>query len=124
MSSLTRVYIHLTFHTRDNRPWMTIERESEVLIVLAATLQRTGSKLIQGGAADNHLHLLVDLSPSHSIEETVRRIKGASSHWLHRRWPELSEAGWQHGYAAHSVDYRNLDHVIAYIRDQRRHHAG
>lgn len=85
MSSLIQVYLHVTFHTRDNLPWVTREREPEILAFLASSLLQAGSKLIQAGAADNHVHLRFGLSASHSIEETIRRVKGASSHWLHRR---------------------------------------
>ena len=123
MSGLIRVVLHINFHTRDDLPWITLEREAELVPFVAKLLQGVDCKLIQGGAASNHIHLLLEMSPALSIQELVRRIKGASSHWIHRRWPELKEEGWQNGYAVHSVHPDGWDTVARYIQRQREHHG-
>jgi REP element-mobilizing transposase RayT len=122
MSSLLQVYLHITFHTKDNASWLSLEREEEILDFMGGAFLKMGCRLIQGGGYDNHIHLLVKMSPKCGIEEVVRRIKGSSSYWIRRRWPELSAAGWQHGYAAFSINYSNMDPIIHYIKEQRTHH--
>ena len=124
MSSNLRVFIHFCFHTRNNDPWVSEDREGELISLIGRILLDNDAKLIRGGCCDNHIHLLVKIPARMSVEELVRRIKGASIHWVHRRWPELADAGWQHGYAGFSVDYRNLRPVYDYIKNQRQHHSG
>lgn len=123
MSSLVKIFVHVTFHTKLDEPWLTAEVEAELLPWIGQILLNMDAKLVEGGCFDNHVHLLLELPPKSCIEDVVRRAKGSSSHWLRRRWPELKTAGWQQGFAAFSVDYRNPQPVIDYIRNQRSHHA-
>ena len=123
MSGLVQVFLHINFHTRENEPWITQARESELLPFWGKLLLELDCKLIQGGAAPDHAHLLIQISHEFSIQELIRRLKGASSHWIHRRWPELKDSGWQIGYAAFSVDPKALKRVARYIQGQREHHG-
>jgi putative transposase len=122
VSSYSRIFLHICFHSRNNETWLSKERETELIPFIAKVLIGIGAKLVIGACSDNHVHLLVKSPPRMSVEELVRRMKGASVHWVHRRWPELTNAGWQHGYSAFSVDYRKLRPVYEYLKNQRLHH--
>ncbi len=56
------------------------------------------------------------------IATLVKHLKGASSKWINneRKVPEGFE--WSRGYGAFSVDPRNVDLIITYIKNQKQHH--
>ena len=78
---------------------------------------------IINGIAD-HVHFLFLLSPKKAIAETIKQVKGATSHWVNEQEPVVEKFYWQQtGYAAYSVNESQLDKVFQYIKNQRQHHA-
>jgi len=75
-----------------------------------------------GGWVD-HVHLLVDLRPTHSIPEVVREVKKASTEWI-RTHHGLPNFHWQEGYGAFTVGWRERDGLERYIATQEEHHSG
>jgi len=65
---------------------------------------------------DDHVHILVQLSPTISLSQAILLIKAYSSKWLGRGF------AWQKGYGAFSVSASNVATVAKYIRNQERHH--
>ncbi|MGC4014307.1 MAG: transposase [Luteolibacter sp.] len=49
-------------------------------------------------------------------------IKGGSSGWINKTFPEMKEFQWQDGYGAFTVSRSALEEVTEYIRKQRDHH--
>lgn len=74
------------------------------------------------GVAD-HLHLLISLDPKISISELIKRIKGASSHWINQQNFLKDRFSWQTGYSAFSVSDSAIENVSNYIRNQKEHHS-
>ncbi len=71
--------------------------------------------------ADN-VHCLIDLPTNMSIEDLVKLIKGASSHWINKERIIETKFSWARGYGVFSVSQSNLDKVIKYIENQEEHH--
>ena len=69
-----------------------------------------------------HVHALIDLPTSSSIEETVKLLKGASSHWVNQNRIAPAKFAWGRGYGAFSVSQSNVDNVSKYIANQEEHH--
>lgn len=59
------------------------------------------------GFADNHVHVLAQIDPNTRIAEFARQLKGFSSRIVSTRFPDFE--GWQEGYYAESVNWRDLD---------------
>lgn len=70
----------------------------------------------------DHVHALVDLPTSMSIEDVVQLLKGSSSHWINSNDIIKGKFAWSRGYAAFSVSESNLDAVEGYIANQEQHH--
>ena len=98
---------HLVFSTQERRPWLDQSCRSELHAYLggiARALEVTALGI--NGTAD-HVHLLLSLSPRHSVAEVVRELKSRSSAWLHReRSRTHAEFAWQEGYSTFSVSVR------------------
>jgi putative transposase len=71
----------------------------------------------------DHVHTLIDLPTSKSIEEVMQLFKGGSSHWINEN-PRLLRGrfSWGRGYGAFSVSHSHVDRVAAYIANQEEHH--
>jgi len=70
----------------------------------------------------DHVHLFIDLDPTHSIASVVKLLKGASSRWLNQQDASKSKFSWGRGYGAFSVSESNAHKVIKYINNQEEHH--
>jgi putative transposase len=73
----------------------------------------------------DHVHLLVQFSPSERICDVVQRLKGGSGHTLRVEFPDLKEffwgsSFWSDGYFCESVGYRDEATIRRYIREQRK----
>jgi REP element-mobilizing transposase RayT len=70
----------------------------------------------------DHVHALIDMPTSYSIEEVMKLLKGSSSHWINDRKLLDRNIFWGRGYGAFSVSESNIPKVIAYIEGQEEHH--
>jgi putative transposase len=69
-----------------------------------------------------HVHTLIDLPTSKSIEEVVKLLKGSSSRWINERRLLRGRFAWGRGYGAFSVSHSHVNRVAAYIANQEEHH--
>ena len=69
-----------------------------------------------------HVHALIDLPTSKSIEEAVQLLKGSSSHWINQNRLLRGRFSWRRGYGAFSVSHSHVNQVAAYIASQEAHH--
>jgi len=122
--SLSRIWIHLIFSTKDRFPFLSDKKlRQETHAYLATVLRSHGCEtLIVNGTAD-HVHALFALSRKHSISTVVKEIKRTSSGWIKERSsPVANKFHWQNGYGAFSVSQSHLSRVCEYIEEQERHH--
>ena len=121
--SLSAVYVHLVFSTKDRRPLL---RDSGIREELHATLGGISNRLecqsLQAGGVEDHVHLLARLGRTISQADWVKELKRASCVWIKEQGQDHADFAWQSGYATFSVSASNLDRVTAYIRGQAEHH--
>lgn len=66
--------------------------------------------------------MLFGLSRTIALADIVERVKTSSSKWLKSKGPSLARFHWQAGYGVFSVSQSSADEVVAYIRNQEKHH--
>ncbi|MEI7731288.1 MAG: IS200/IS605 family transposase [Verrucomicrobiota bacterium] len=121
--SLSAVYIHLVFSTKDHRPQL---RDQEFRTNLHAYLggiakQLECAPIIVGGVED-HVHLLLRLGRTISQADLVKELKRVSHQWVKDMGGEYKDFAWQKGYGVFSVSQSNLETVTEYIERQEEHH--
>ena len=121
--SLTRLWTHSIFSTKDRYPFLTDTRIRANMHAYLATVLRSHDchTVIVGGCAD-HVHALFALSKNHSISQIVKEIKRTSSAWIKTVERRYSKFRWQAGYGAFSVSQSNVARVCRYIENQEQHH--
>jgi REP element-mobilizing transposase RayT len=120
--SLSAVYIHLVFSTKDRRPLLRDDIQEPLhaqLGGISKTLQCP--PLIVGGVED-HVHMLCRFGRTITQAEWVKELKRVSNLWLQKQGPAFCDFEWQGGYADFSVSASNIEQVKRYIAGQKEHH--
>ena len=122
--SLSAVYIHLVFSTKDRRPLL---REKPTRDALHSYLGGISKQLdcppILVGGVEDHVHLLARFGRTITQAEWVKELKRVSNLWLKERGRDYADFEWQGGYADFSVSQSNLEQVKQYIAGQEEHHS-
>jgi REP element-mobilizing transposase RayT len=121
--SLSAVYIHLVFSTKERRPWLRDQSLREALHAQLGGISKTLDcpSLVVGGVED-HVHLLARLGRTITQADWVKELKRVSNGWLKARAHDFAGFEWQGGYADFGVSYSNLEIVKQYIAGQAEHH--
>jgi REP element-mobilizing transposase RayT len=121
--SLSAVYIHLVFSTKERRPLLRDQTVRDALHAQLGAISRTLDcpPLLVGGVED-HIHLLGRFARTITQAEWVKEIKRVSNLWIQQQGREYGDFQWQGGYADFSVSQSNLDAVKHYIATQAEHH--
>jgi putative transposase len=120
--SLSAVYIHLCFSTKNREPFL---QDREIRTKLHAQLggisKTLGCAPILTGGVEDHVHMLARFGRTITQAEWVKELKRVSNLWLKEQY-DLSNFEWQGGYADFSVSESNLEKVKRYIAQQEEHH--
>jgi len=121
--SLSKIYVHAIFSTKDREPWLHDGCREELFKVLGGSANGLGCQSMIVGGVEDHIHMLVQLGRTISIADALSKIKSSSSLWMNQTQASTLPFNWQGGYAAFSVSQSNVDAVREYIRLQPEHHT-
>ena len=121
--SLSAVYIHLVFSTKERWPFLRDSATREALHAYLGGISKTLDcpPIIVGGMED-HVHLLARFGRTITQAEWVKELKRVSNLWLKEQGAAYRGFQWQGGYADFSVSQSNLEQVKSYIANQEAHH--
>ena len=121
--SLSAVYIHLVFSTKERRPFLRDKTTRDALHAYLGGVSKTLEcpPLIVGGVED-HVHLLCRFGRTITQAEWVKELKRVSNGWLKEQGRDYADFEWQGDYADFSVSQSNLESVKEYIAGQEEHH--
>jgi len=120
--SLSAVYIHLVFSTKNREPFLRNPDIRRRLHAQIGGISKTlGCAPIMTGGAEDHVHMLARFGRTITQAEWVKELKRVSNLWLKDKH-SLSDFRWQGGYADFSVSESNLEQVKRYIATQEEHH--
>ena len=120
--SLSQLYAHLVFSTKDRFPFLKGDVRDRVHGYLATVLRDMGSPFVVVGGVEDHVHILFDMRRIHAAKDFVEHIKRESSKFVKTLRPNLDKFYWQSGYGIFSVSPTHRDNVILYIKNQEEHH--
>ena len=119
--SLSCVYAHVVFSTKDRRPFLQDEQLSEDLFAYQSGICKgAGCPAVVIGGHIDHVHLLVRLSRTTTIADLLRDLKRDSSAWVKSRG--VRTFAWQGGYGVFSISPAHVAAISEYIRHQEEHH--
>jgi REP element-mobilizing transposase RayT len=94
--SLSVVYIHLVFSTKDRRPLLRDKPTRETLhAYLGGISKQLDCAPIQIGGVEDHVHLLARFGRTVTQAEWVKELKRVSNAWLKERGRDFADFEWQ-----------------------------
>ena len=120
--TFSNILTHIIFSTKGRMNLLYPEMQDELYKYVCGVATNNGGHILQINGIEDHIHILVKIKPCSSISDFVRTIKVASSGWIHERFHNMKDFGWQSGYSAFSVSKSSVHNVVSYIRTQKEHH--
>jgi putative transposase len=117
-------YVHLVFVPKYRKKVFTNEMIARLSDLFSETCSQMDCNLLEFNGEADHVHLLIELHPKHSIANIVGKLKGKSSYFLRREFTKQLEKKlwgnhlWTHSYCAVSCGGAPLEIVKLYIENQ------
>jgi REP element-mobilizing transposase RayT len=122
LHSYSRCWLHLIWGTLNREKLLQKEAAARVSRYLREDAETRHFYMKINYVNADHVHALVDLPTSLSIEELMQLLKGSSSHWINANNLVAGKFAWGRGCGAFSVSESNVRQVTAYITGQEQHH--
>ena len=121
--SLSKIWIHLIFGTKDRVPLIKTSFEQKLFDHITNLLEKDfDSPVLKMNGMGNYIHILFLQNQNFSVAEIAKNIKGNSSHWINQEGFSSNKFAWQTGYGAFSVSESMIGDVKKYISNQKEHH--
>jgi putative transposase len=120
--SLSKLYVHLIFHVKNNMCYIKPEDEKELYAYIGSLVKISKSIPIIINGTENHIHVLCIMSKNISLSDLLEDIKKNSSRWIKTRGVNYQKFAWQGGYSGYSVSHSKVEAVGKYIKNQKIHH--
>lgn len=121
--SHVRIWIHLVFSTKNREQLLKTDFRYELYKHIAGNCVEKEIFLKAINGYTNHIHCLISLGKDQSVSKVTQLIKGESSFWINKNNLTTDKFGWQDDYFAVSVSESQVETVVAYIKNQEKHHA-
>jgi putative transposase len=124
-SYYSEINLHITWHTKDSAPSLTPELEAVAhRDVRQRVFDTPGAIFHEIGGTVTHVHLAVSVPPTLTISDWIGQLKGGSSHAVNGHVSgRVEKFAWQEGYGVVSLATKNLSGIVAYVQNQKEHHA-
>ena len=121
--SLSKIYIHIVFSTKHRQNLIDENIETALFSYLGGICKGLECYPIQIGGYKNHVHVLCMLSRKIAVMKLLEELKKQSSKWMKTQGVAYHNFYWQDGYGVFSVNPKQVDIVINYIKNQKEHHS-
>ncbi|WP_155401021.1 IS200/IS605 family transposase, partial [Ligilactobacillus ruminis] len=82
---------HLILVTKYRRDVLIADIKTELEELLKSMTEQFSGKIIEINIMPDHVHMLIDASPKHSISSMMKGYKGVSARMLFMHHPEIKE---------------------------------
>ncbi|MDE6485867.1 MAG: IS200/IS605 family transposase [Duncaniella sp.] len=122
--SKVALYYHIVFCTKGRELSIPLQYKEDLYRYIWKVLKDASTNLIRIGGIQNHIHMLINISPTVSLSKLMQSVKSLSSGWMSTDLRYKNFKGWARGYFACSVSPDRVDDVRRYIINQEMHHLG
>lgn len=123
-NTYSQIYIQIVFAVAGRENQIRKSWRGDLYKYITGIVRNNRQKLIEIGGIEDHIHILLGITPDIKLSDLVRDIKANSSRFINQKRLSLGHFRRQEGYGAFSYSRSHLDDVIRYIRRQEEHHNG
>jgi putative transposase len=117
--SFVQNYVHVVFSTKEREKLLSKPMQPKLWSYMAGVARNHDFLVLANGGMEDHVHLLLQLSPTLALAKAIALIKANSSRWIGEHGIRFA---WQEGYGAFSVSASKRGVVEKYIANQEKHH--
>ena len=121
-NTYTQIYLQFIFAVHDRVSLIHSSWEVTLYKYITGIVQNNGHKMIAINGVSNHLHVFIGYKPHQLIPDLLQDIKGFSSKWINKQGFVKAKFRWQESYGAFSYSHSQIDSVVKYIANQKKHH--
>ena len=122
MSTFTQILYHIVFSTKHREMSLSYDKRPELFKYIWGVIAEKKSHPYWINGVEDHLHIATHVHPSVALSSLIKDIKLASIYFVKENHLFRNFGGWQDGYAAFTISYRDKDGLINYIKNQEEHH--
>jgi len=120
--SLSKVYVHITFSTKERQPFIDGGIAQELWRYIGGICDALECNPVRIGGYHDHVHICCLLSRKMAQVKLLETVKRDSSKWIKTKDGRYANFHWQDGYGIFSVNPTEIDKVVEYINNQHEHH--
>lgn len=120
--SLSKVYVHITFSTKNRQNLIDEKIKTSLFQYLGGVCKGLECNPVRVGGYSDHVHILCLLSRKVAQMDLLEELKKQSSKWIKNQGSDYSNFYWQDGYGIFSVNPTQVNVVEEYIENQEEHH--
>ena len=118
------LHVHLVFVTKYRKRIFDGDAIQRLRTMFTKVCTDFEAQLVEMNGEDNHVHLLVNYPPKHSISTLVNSLKGVSSRLLRLERPDLASRYWKNvlwspSYFAASCGGAPIEILKRYVEQQK-----
>lgn len=118
-----RCFYHVVWTTKYREPKINPTIEQILFATVARKCDELGCELLGINGVEDHIHLAMVIPPSIAVGYVVGQLKGITSHDVNHNLELEERFRWQTGYGVLTFGEKVIPNVLAYIENQKEHHA-
>jgi len=115
-------WLHIIWSTKDRDRCLFKASAVKIRQHLLEKAEENNAPIETINIQPEHVHILMNLPATKSLDSMVHQLKGESSHWINDEKIVVGHFHWQKGYGAFSLGVSILEQVKEYIKNQEEHH--
>ena len=118
-----KLFYHLVWATRYRERLIQPAIEPAVHDLLRSKAVGLGATVFALNGMEDHVHLVVSVPPKLALADFIGKLKGSASARFNKSGLLDRPLYWQEEYGILSVDAKRLPRYVAYVENQKAHHA-
>lgn len=121
-NTYTQLYVHYVFAVKHRLCLIRLSWKTELYKYMNGIILNHGHKPFSINGIEDHIHVLVSMSPNQAPSDLMYHLKRSSSLWINERKLVPRKFVWQEGYGAFSCGKNQVHYLANYIENQELHH--
>lgn len=121
--SYWQLFYHIVWTTKNREPLITPETEPEIYELIRTKAIGLGGTVFAINGDEEHVHVATSIPPREAVSIFVGQMKGVSTAKYNQGRSEAEKLYWQNEYGVFSFDRKRLPNFVAYVENQKQHHA-
>jgi putative transposase len=121
--TFSQIYIQIVFAVQSRNSLINPIWEERLYKYITGIVQNRGQKMLAINGMPDHIHFFIGMNPSCCLSDLVREVKKSSNAYIKENEFIKAKFNWQEGFGSFSYSHSQLDSVIKYIMNQKKHHA-